>query len=98
MAYRLAPGARDDLDAIWDHVARETRDEGPADRLIEAIAERLWLLAEHPSIGRVRDDLAVGLRSFPVGRFVIVYEIAGGDVSVLRVLHGRQDLGALFGG
>ena len=31
MVVRLAPGARDDLDAIWDYVAREARDEGPAD-------------------------------------------------------------------
>jgi toxin ParE1/3/4 len=97
MAYRLAPAARDDLDTIWDHVAREARDEGPADRLIEAIAERLWLLAEHPRIGRPRDDLDTGLRSFPVGNFIIVYEVADGDVSVLRIVHGHQDLWSLFG-
>ena len=96
MVYRLAPGARDDLDAIWDYVAREARDEGPADRLIEAITEVLWLLAEHPRIGRARDDLDVGLRSFPVGNVVIVYEVSDGDVSVLPIVHGRQDLGALF--
>ncbi len=52
MAFRLAPAARDDLDAIWDYVAREARDAGPADRLIDAITERLWLLAQHPQIGR----------------------------------------------
>ena len=98
MVYRLAPGAHDDLDAIWDFVAREARDEGPADRLIEAITEVLSLLAEHPRIGRVRDDLDAGLRSFPVGNVVIVYEVSDRDVSVLRIAHGRRDLGALFDG
>ncbi len=98
MVVRLAPGARDDLDAIWDFVACEARDEGPADRLIEAITEVLSLLAEHPRIGRVRDDLDIGLRSFPVGNVVIVYEVSDGDVSVLRIVHGRRDLGALFDG
>ena len=67
MVYRLAPRAREDLDAIWDYVAREARDEAPADRLIDTITERLSLLAEHPRIGRAREDLDVGLRSFPVG-------------------------------
>lgn len=98
MVYRLALGARNDLDAIWDYVAREARDEGPADGLIHAIPERLWLLVEHPRIGRVRDDLGVGLRSFPVGSHVIVYEVNGSDVSIPRIIHGRHGFGSLFGG
>ena len=98
MAYRLAPGARDDLDAIWDHIAREAGDTAPADRMIDAIAERLWLLAEHPRIGRVRDDLAIGVRSFPVGTFMILYELHGRDVAILRIVHSRRDLGVLLGG
>jgi toxin ParE1/3/4 len=96
MTYRLAPRARDDLDDIWDYVAREARDDGPADRLIDAITERLWLLAEHPRIGRARDDLGVGARIFPVGNYVIVYDVNGNDISVLRIVHGRRDLGSLF--
>jgi toxin ParE1/3/4 len=97
MVYRLAPRARDDLDAIWDYIAHEARAEAPADKLIDAITERLWLLSEHPRIGRVRNDLGLGLRSFPVSSYVIVYEVSGSDVSVLRIVHGRRDLGSLFG-
>jgi plasmid stabilization system protein ParE len=33
-----------------------------------------------------------------VGNYVIVYEAKGGDVSVLRIVHGRRYLAALFGG
>jgi toxin ParE1/3/4 len=76
MVYRLAPRARDDLDAIWDYIAHEARAEAPADKLIDAITQRLWLLSEHPRIGRVRNDLGLGLRSFPVSSYVIVYEVS----------------------
>lgn len=36
-------------------------------------------------------------RSFPVGEYVIVYCVDGRDVLILRVVHGRRDLEALFG-
>lgn len=98
MAHRLAPRARADLDEIWQYLARESRSEAIADRQIDAITERFYLLATHPHIGRARDDdLGQGRRSFPVGQYVIVYRIAGADVRILRVVHGRRDLSAFFG-
>jgi toxin ParE1/3/4 len=99
MAHRLAPRARADLDAIWEYLARESRSEALADQQIDSITERFHLLARNPHLGRARDDdLGSGRRSFPVGQHVIVYRIVEGDVSILRVVHGRRDLGALFGG
>ena len=38
-----------------------------------------------------------GSRSVAVGEYVIVYCVEGHDVSILRVVHGRRDLEALFG-
>jgi toxin ParE1/3/4 len=43
-------------------------------------------------MGRARDDLRHGLRSFPVGEYVIVYTIEDEDVEILYVFHGRQDI------
>jgi toxin ParE1/3/4 len=98
MVHRLAPRARADLDAIWEYLARESRSEALADQQIELIAERFDLLARHPHLGWARDDdLGSGRRSSPVGEHVIVYRIVDGDVRILRVVHGRRDLGALFG-
>jgi plasmid stabilization system protein ParE len=34
----------------------------------------------------------------PLGSYVIVYEINGSDVCILRIVHGRRDFGSLFGG
>lgn len=48
-------------------------------------------------MGRVRDDLRSGLRSFAVGEYVIVYTIEDGDVEILFVFHGRQDIEGQFG-
>ncbi len=69
-----------------------------ADRLIGTIADRFLLLASYPNLGRPRDeDLRPGLRSFPVGEYVIFYRIDGEDVVILRVLRGSRNIAALFG-
>jgi toxin ParE1/3/4 len=68
-----------------------------ADRLIDSITERFLLLANLPNIGRRRDDdLRPGLRSFPVGEYVIIYRLQDEDVLVLRVLRGSRNIQALF--
>lgn len=98
MAHRLAPKAANDLDNIWIYVARESGSLEIANRLIDSITDRFFLLASHPQVGRARnDDLGPGMRSFPVGEYVIVYRIEDENVLILRVVHGRRDLEALFG-
>ena len=93
--YQLSPKAQADLDDFWLYVARESGSIEIATRLIEAVTERFWLLAQHPQAGRKRDDLRAGLRSFPVGEYVIIYRIGLEDVLILHVLHGSRDIAAL---
>lgn len=65
MAYRVAPRAGADLDDIWYYVAQESGSFEIANRLIDSITDRFFLLASHLCLGRARDDdLAVGSRSF----------------------------------
>jgi len=97
MSHHIAPEAERDLDDIAYYIARETGSIDIAERLIDSITSRFYLLASHPRIGRARDDLLAGARSFPVGNHVIVYDLDGGDVRILRVAHGRRNLAALFG-
>ena len=90
MGFRLLPEA--ELD-IWLYVARESGSIDIASRLIDAITERFWLLAQYPQIGRRRDrDLRPGLRSFPVGEYVIAYRIEDDDVLILHVMRGSRDI------
>ncbi len=94
MAHRLAPQVEAELDDIWCYIARESGSADIADRLIDSITERFFLLANHPYVGRRRnDDLRPGLRSFPVGEYVIIYRIQDDDVLILHVAHfgARQE-------
>ncbi len=96
MAHRLAPKADADLDEIWWYVATESGSAEVARRQLAAITSRFLLLAHHPRLGRVRDyDLGAGRRSYPVDRYVIIYQIHDDDVHILRVVHGSRDMEAI---
>ena len=98
MGHIRSPEADLDLESIWSYVAIDSGSHRIADRLIDSITDRFFLLATHPNIGRSRDeDLRPGLRSFSVGAFVIIYRIQGTEVLILRVLHGTRDLRSLLG-
>lgn len=98
MGHGRAPQADADLDDIWYYVASRSGNVDIADRLIDSITDRFFLLATHPNMGRIRDhDLRPGLRSFPVGDYIIVYCIQDNDVLILRVVRGSRDITALLG-
>jgi toxin ParE1/3/4 len=97
MAHCVAPQAEAELDNIWYYVAKESGSIEIADRLIDSITERFYLLASHPHIGRRRDeDLRPGLRSFAVGDYVIIYRVEEKDVLILHVFRGSRDIEALL--
>ncbi|OFV88814.1 MAG: hypothetical protein A3J75_06715 [Acidobacteria bacterium RBG_16_68_9] len=91
---RFLPEARADLHQIWDYIAED--DVEAATRLVDLVEERCTLLVRSPDIGRVRDELAPGLRSFPVGKYVIFYRRAKGGIEIVRVLSAWRDIPALF--
>jgi len=98
VTHRVAPRAETDLDDIWLYVATESGSLEIANRLIDSITNRFFMLAGFPYVGRVRnDDFGPGCRSVAVGEYVIVYCVENQDVLILRVVHGRRDLEALFG-
>jgi toxin ParE1/3/4 len=97
MAHRLAPRAETDLEDIWYYVAQESGSIETANRLIDTLTNRFSMLAGFPYVGRARDDdFCLGCRSVAVGEYVIVYCVEYEEVLILRVVHGRRDLEALF--
>jgi toxin ParE1/3/4 len=97
MAHRVAPAAERDLDEIWYYVAKESASFDIANRLIDTITDRFFLLTGFPYLGRSRHkEFGVDCRSFAVGEYVIVYAVEAEDVLILRVVHGRRDIEALF--
>ena len=97
MAHRLAPGAEVELDEIWFWTAKESGSIEIADRLIDFLTERFFVLGRHPHVGRPRDDdLRPGLRSFPVGRYVIIYRVESEDVVILHIIPAARDIEPLL--
>jgi len=88
----LQPRAKADLSDIWQFIAEDSDDQ--ADAFIDLIDQKFQLLAQQSGLGRRREELAEGLRSFPVGRYVIFYLPIPGGVQIVRVLHGARDIEA----
>lgn len=98
MGHVRSPQADSDLDSIWYYVATESGSVEIADRLIDSLTGRFFLLANYPNIGRRRDDdLRPGLRSLSVGEYIIIYRLQDEDVLILRVLRGSRNIEALYG-
>ena len=83
-----------DLLEIWFFIA-EDNDEA-ADRFLDLLDQKCRHLADFPKSGRAREDLALGLRSFPVKRYVIFYRPTSQGIEVVRVLSAYRDAEAIF--
>ena len=96
----LAPAAVDDLDEIHAYIAGDNLDA--ADRVQEAAFTTFARLGETPGLGRFRrfqSSLLTDLRSFGVSghpNYVVFYRVRAEVVEVVRVLHGAQNLVAIF--
>ncbi len=90
--FRKAPQADQDLDSIWDFIASDS--VRAADKQIARIGEIFEMLVENPLAGRERRELHAGLRSFPAGNHVIFFVPLPDGVEIVRVMHGRQDIGS----
>jgi toxin ParE1/3/4 len=91
---RFTPAAMHDLADILEYISVDNEAKGL--EVLDALFRQAELLAASPGLGRTRDqDLGVGIRSYPVGRYTIFYRIDGG-IEVLRVFHGARDLPNLF--
>ena len=85
----LRPSAKADIAGIWDYVAEDS--EAAANRVLEQIDAQFSVLARYPLVGRSRPGLYAGLRSFPVGSYLIYYLPLTSGIDVLRVRHGSRD-------
>lgn len=79
---------------IWAYIAEDSLVE--ADRWVDRLDERLTLWATQPMMGRSRDELATGIRSFAFGRYVVFFQPLKDGIDVVRVLHSSRDIDAAF--
>ena len=94
---RLAPEAESELDDIWLYIVRGSGYPDIANRVVDGITERFWLLARYPFVGRERDtDLGPGLRSLPCGNYIVIYRVESEIVLILHIVPAGRDISALF--
>lgn len=63
-----------------------------AEGVMKDIDDALAVLARFPKAGPARPELFWGVRTFPAGVYLVIYQIKEDEVLVLRVLHGASDL------
>jgi toxin ParE1/3/4 len=88
--------ADQDLLDIWGYYATVATGD-VADRLLRDIYASADRAADRPRAWRTRDELIPGLRSIAVRPYLIFFRIIGADIEIIRVLHERRDLAAVFG-
>lgn len=94
-AARRSPLAKADLREIADLIARDNLNA--ALRLLDQVDTVCQRLAEFPGMGPQRDELQPGLRSFPIGNYLLIYRAVPGGIELVRVLHGARNLDSIFG-
>jgi len=90
MRYRVSEGAERDLDEIFVYWANRASLE-TADRVVDRITERFWLLGEHPDAGNPARDIAARVKCFPAGKYLIYYRKTRRGTDILYVFHGARD-------
>lgn len=92
--YRLSQQAEKDLEDIWIYLGQQ--DEIGADCQVARLLDHFPMLAQFPNMGRQRNELLTGLRSFPVKFYIIFYIILPERVEIVRVLHQSRDIEGQF--
>lgn len=88
----LSPEARDDLREIRDYLASQG-GRRLARYVLEEITAAFRLLAAHPDMGHLRQDLTMlPVKFWTVFSYLVVYDPAARPLAVVRVLHGRRDV------
>jgi len=94
--YRLSHAAEVELLELWNYIFEQSESEQRADKVITTIVMKFATLADFPQMGRSRDDLGVGYRSFPLERHVIYYRFVLDGIEISHVLHGAQDVSQVY--
>ncbi len=89
----VSRSAQADIDEIW--VYHGMQSIAVADKVIDDIGNKFDILAEFPTIGRVRPEFQSDCRSLPVGNYVLYYCVQPETVEIIRVVHSSRRLTTL---
>jgi len=102
MKITVLPAARNDLLRQIEYYRDEIDAAHVAEQLLRGFAEAIEQLRRMPKMGAPKDlanPRLRGLRVWPIAGIsdIRIYYIAGPSIiQVIRVLHGKQDIGAIL--
>ena len=92
--FDLSTQAKVDLEETWTYISENSAHF--ADKTIDELISKFWLLAGNPKIGKFRHDLMVDLRLFSFKNYNIFYFQTDFGVEIYRVLHSSRDVIQIF--
>jgi toxin ParE1/3/4 len=98
----IRPAAREDILRQYRYYLIEQDTEAAAERFLNATMAAIQVVIQRPAVGspkRLENESLQGLRSFPVKGFPAIrvyYLVYEQTIQVVRVLHGKRDLGRLL--
>ena len=90
----FAERALSDLEEIWVYYSEVS--EKTVEKILRQITEKFPKLLNFPEMGRERNELLIGLRSFPTGKFIIFYQETDFGIEIVRVVHSSRDIQQVF--
>ncbi len=92
MKLRINQKAEEDLRQIEEYIGED--NPNAAVKFVVRLTERFMALVEFPGLGRKRDEVRMGYRSVTEGDYVILYRrLNDQELEIVRVIHGRRELG-----
>jgi len=89
--------ARRDFIEIQAYIARESGSVAVAEGFVRRLRLKCRNLASLPGmLGRPRDELGTGIRSFAYGNYLILFRYAGDRFEVVNVFEGHRDIDTYF--
>jgi toxin ParE1/3/4 len=89
--YRITPRASRDLYDIANYSARAWGNK-QKNLYVGKLKARIEWLSENPQLGKVREDIQGGIRSYSEGDHIIFFQIDGSFIEIIAILHSRMDV------
>lgn len=93
--YRLTPAAQNDLEDIWLFTAQQW-SMAQADRYTDILEDTFDRLLFMPEMARERTEFDPPVRIHPSAEHLIIYQIKGDHLVILRILGAGQDWQAIL--
>ena len=91
--YILSEIADEDLEDIFDYTMNEFEQ---AEKYLTEIEDVFQSLLKNPELRKTRNEIKIGLYSFPKDHHLIFYRILNNHIRIVRVLHGSRDIPRYF--